>query len=192
MTTFIYQPLSGNRVFVEAPVGSIRSWCWPNGSRHVIGGYRLVVRPQGRRDERSDMTKMLTVLIQRFGGVGWDEQGCLTILTTAEGVTALQGLKKQMQVAQRLQEQESSLADLEAQMALQGAASPCWNADGLLTWLLHPTAQEDIVVNEVSLDVEKTHIRTNLGNITVPTSWASELESTEKVTEGGSEYPSEA
>jgi hypothetical protein len=176
MAIFIYQPKSGDRVFAVAHTDSIRVWRWRNGCRHVVGGYRVVVRPQGRRDERANLVGMLSSLIQRFGGVAWDEQGCLTVVTTAEGVQALGHLKAQLLTAQSLQSQESGLADLEPQLALQGVASPKWDAAGSLSWWVNPHSQEPVEVCEVTQFEGKVHIRTSAGDITVPVEWTDGVE----------------
>lgn len=83
MIQFIYRPTSGDRVFAENPANAYLAWVrWSNGCRHVFGGHCLRYHAaQPGEHWRWRARRMASVLVSRFGGVAWDEQGevCLCV-----------------------------------------------------------------------------------------------------------------
>lgn len=85
IVTFIYQPCSGDRVFAESypdDKATPEVVKHPNGCRHVIGGAHLwwdTVVPT--KWWRTQAKVLADKLLQQWGGVAWDDQGTIHIVT---------------------------------------------------------------------------------------------------------------
>lgn len=179
MTQFIYQPTTGSRIFAESPTPFILKFRWRNGSCHVVGGVHLVLRPGGSRTGRGVATALVTQVVQKHGGVGWDEQGCIEAIVPPRAALALDRLCRSLEAAGGLLGQKLDLADLAAQMFIQGLATVaeeghfepvCWAEDGpavevtRASWEPHDEGGRRLV------------IETTAGTVKVPSSWVGLLE----------------
>lgn len=111
---FIYRPVSGDRVFAEKPVPDICFLVWGNGCRHIVGGQRLDYSTAVPRAWWRDMAKKTAeVVIKRFGGIAWDDQGLVSLVVPSRfAVTAartMQGMGGEMVAADERVEFEPSI-----------------------------------------------------------------------------------
>lgn len=85
MTTFIYCPRSGDRIFAAIPTGDIVLLRWGNGCTHVIGGTHLSWSTAAPRQHWRLVARALaTRIVESFGGVAWDENGCINLIVPSE------------------------------------------------------------------------------------------------------------
>lgn len=75
--TFIYQPKSGDRVFVSKAHPEMLIARYSNGCRHVYGGSPVLSWHTTGEGEywRGRAKKVLSDIIDAVGGIGWDEKG---------------------------------------------------------------------------------------------------------------------
>ena len=72
MFEWIYCPVSGDRVFCVKACPGIASIKWPNNSRHVFGGIKLVYNIEGEFDD-TGLRNVASQVIDCYGGVAWQE-----------------------------------------------------------------------------------------------------------------------
>ena len=82
MVNFIYCPKSGSRVFArEAKTAYVAIVTCRNGCRHVCGGHKLTYHTATPGQYwRGQAKRMASLLVNRFGGIGWDEQGQVSLI----------------------------------------------------------------------------------------------------------------
>ena len=177
MTQFIYQPQSGSRIFVEQECPSILKFRWRNGSCHVVGGVHLVLRPQGSRTGRGVVTSLVTQVVQRHGGVGWDAQGCIEAIVPAPAALALDHLCRSLAAAGGLLDVKLDLVDLASQMFLQGLARVTDRGFEAVGWCEEPPAASVLRASwEPTEEDRRLVIETTAGTVKVPGSWVALLE----------------
>lgn len=80
MVSFIYQPKSGDRVFIEQQSPWIVVIRWGNGCRHVAGNFVVLSWSTAIQGQywRHEAVRALREIIPQVGGIAWDAQGTVS------------------------------------------------------------------------------------------------------------------
>lgn len=127
MSIFVYRPRSGDRVFAYYPTEEVGIALWGNGSRHVFGGVHLVLCPGGQGSPRLLARRFTEDLVASHGGIAWDEQGIVHVVTARMGAFRAAAIIRQLDAANSMISPRpvdgSGLCDPLPQLYLQDRAS---------------------------------------------------------------------
>jgi len=121
-TRFIYKPTSGSRVFAHTWSPEIMVFEWRNGSKHVVGGTYLVLRPDGSGLSREIARRLAGDTVNLHGGLAWDEQGSVQVILTCAGIKPFVKAVKALSRASHLLGTKLDFAYIGSQLYLQGMA----------------------------------------------------------------------
>lgn len=127
MSIFVYRPRSGDRVFAYLPTTEVGIVHWSNGCRHIFGGVHLTLCPGGQGSPRLLARRLGEDLVTSHGGIAWDEQGVVHVVTTQAGAFRAVDHIRSLDTASLTMSSRpvvgSGLLDPRPQLYLQGRAT---------------------------------------------------------------------
>jgi len=156
---FIYQPRSGDRVFVEYPGPHIAIVKYSNGCRHVVGGVKLEwFTAEPLRHWRIPATRALRELVQSFQeGIAWDEGGRVFAIVPPSRMETVLHFMRLIRPYEDREEDERNLG----QVFRQGYAHIQYY-DGRIEIRIHPPVKDPIICKE---DIPGDHPQLGLATI---------------------------